>query len=48
MTVIETGEFLDRATAILTDDDRESLVAHLAANPMAGTLVAGAGGVRKT
>jgi hypothetical protein len=47
MTVIETAEFLDRADAILGNDERESLVAHLAANPEAGRVVPGTGGVRK-
>jgi len=47
MTVIETEEFIDRAAALLTDHERESLVAHLAANPEAGKLVPGTGGVRK-
>ncbi len=45
--VVEMPEFLHRANAILTEPERVALVAHLAANPVAGQLVPGTGGVRK-
>lgn len=47
MAVVEMPEFLDRAKAILTEAERTALVAHLGANPEAGQLVPGTGGVRK-
>lgn len=47
MTVVETEEFLGRARALLTDSERDNLVAHLGGNPAAGRLVPGTGGVRK-
>ena len=47
MTVVETEGFLDRSKAILTEAERDALVAHLGANPEAGPVVPGTGGVRK-
>lgn len=47
MAVMETEEFLSRSKAILTGTERSNLVAHLGANPEAGQLVPGTGGVRK-
>jgi hypothetical protein len=47
MAVVETEEFLNRAKAVLTGTERVDLVAHLGANPEAGQLVPGTGGVRK-
>ena len=47
MSVVEMPEFLDRAKAILTEAERTDMVAHLGANPEAGKLVPGTGGVRK-
>lgn len=47
MAVVEMPEFLNRAKAILTVAERTALVAHLGANPEAGQLVPGTGGVRK-
>ena len=47
MAVVETEEFLKHAKPILADTERDALVAHLAANPEAGQLVSGTGGVRK-
>jgi len=47
MAIVEMPEFLDRAKAILTEAERTALVAHLGANPEAGQLVPGTGGVRK-
>jgi hypothetical protein len=46
MAVVETEEFLNHAKAILTETERSGLVAHLRANPEAGRLVPGTGGVR--
>ena len=47
MAVVETEEFLNQSKAILTETERSDLVAHLGANPEAGQLVPGTGGVRK-
>jgi len=47
MAIVEMPEFLDRAKAILTEAERTALVAHLGANPEAGQVVPGTGGVRK-
>lgn len=47
MTVVETQEFLRRAQPLMSDAEREELVAFLAAKPEAGRIVAETGGVRK-
>ena len=47
MTVVEIDEFVDHSKTILTETERDALVAHLGANPEAGQLVPGTGGVRK-
>jgi hypothetical protein len=47
MTLVETEEFVRRSKAILTEAERDALVAHLGANPEAGQLAPGTGGVRK-
>jgi len=44
-TVVELPEFMRRAKAIMTDDERVALVNYIAANPEAG--VALGGGLRK-
>jgi hypothetical protein len=47
VTVVETPEFIRRVEKLLDDDEREALIAFLAANPTAGDLIPGTGGVRK-
>lgn len=47
VAVVETPEFISRAARLLTDDEREALIFYLAANPMSGAVVPGAGGIRK-
>ena len=44
-TVVELPEFLRRAKAIMSDEERFALVSFLAANPEAGLLLGG--GLRK-
>jgi hypothetical protein len=44
-TVVELPEFLRRARAIMSDDERVALVDHVAANPEAGVSLGG--GLRK-
>ena len=45
--MVETPEFISRADQLMTDENREELIAFLAANPTAGDLIPGTGGVRK-
>ena len=47
VTVVETPEFLTRIDKLMTNGERGQLIAYLAANPTAGALVPGTGGVRK-
>ncbi len=47
MTVVETGEFLKRVKPLLPDLERQELVAFVGANPEAGEIMPGTGGVRK-
>jgi DNA-binding transcriptional regulator YiaG len=47
VTVIETEAFARRADKLLNPEERDGLVAFLAANPTAGDLIEGTGGVRK-
>ena len=46
-TIIETPIYAHKVTAILTADEREAVAASLAADPTAGRVVRGSGGVRK-
>src|ERR1035437_3591953 len=47
MTVVETGEFLKRAKPLMSGSERTDLVAFVGANPEAGEIIPGTGGVRK-
>ena len=47
ITVAETPFFVRQAEAVWTDDERLDFVTFIAANPEAGDVVAGTGGVRK-
>jgi len=47
MTVAETAEFLKHAARLMSDVDREKLVAFVGANPEAGEIIPETGGVRK-
>jgi len=46
-TVIEAPVYSNKVSGILTDDERDSFAAFIAANPTAGSVVQGSGGVRK-
>lgn len=46
-TVVETPIFTRRADALLSREERDALIARLAAEPTAGVLIPGLGGVRK-
>ena len=47
LTVAELPEYLRAVTRLLADADRGAIVDHLAADPTAGDLIEGTGGVRK-
>lgn len=47
MTVVETPEFLAASRELFDVDQLASLISYLAEHPLAGDLIAGAGGVRK-
>jgi len=47
ITVGEMPEYVRRATKLLSESERSELIDHVAANPRAGDLVQGTGGVRK-
>ena len=47
MTVVETERFLKDTERLLAESERAKLVAFLGANPVAGEIIPGTGGVRK-
>jgi len=47
VTVAETPEYLRCAARLLSEEERIAVVAFVAANPRAGDLIRGTGGVRK-
>lgn len=47
VTVVETPEFIRQGKGLLTDAEREALIAYLAANPTAGVVIPGTGGVKE-
>ncbi|MGH9782857.1 MAG: type II toxin-antitoxin system RelE/ParE family toxin [Terriglobia bacterium] len=47
ITVVETPQFLRKASAIFQDEEQAALVAFLAANPEAGRVIPETGGLRK-
>jgi hypothetical protein len=47
ITIVETPDFTADASRLMTDENREELIAHLAPHPSAGDLFPGTGGVRK-
>ena len=44
MTVVETEEFLRRTKPLMSDAEREKLVAFMGANPEAGKIIPETGG----
>ncbi|MBT8421334.1 MAG: type II toxin-antitoxin system RelE/ParE family toxin [Gammaproteobacteria bacterium] len=46
-TIVELPEFQRRASALLTDTEKQSLIDYLAAHPRSGVIMQGTGGVRK-
>ena len=47
ITVVETPEFISRIDKLMTNEEREELITHIARSPTAGKVVKGAGGIRK-
>ena len=47
MTVVETERFLKDVEPLMSDAEREALVAFMGANPEAGQIIPETGGVRK-
>lgn len=47
LTIAEVPEYIRRAAKLLTEEERRDVVDYLAANPRAGDLIQGTGGVRK-
>jgi hypothetical protein len=47
MTVVETREFLRKASPLMSDSERADLVAFVGTNPEAGEIIPETGGVRK-
>ena len=47
ITVAEVPEYIRRAARLLSQSERDELVEYVAANPRAGDLIPGTGGVRK-
>jgi hypothetical protein len=47
ITVVETDRFLKDARPLMPESERVKLVVFVAANPQAGDLIPGTGGVRK-
>ena len=46
-TVAETPTFARQASKLFTEDEKAELIDFLAANPLAGDVVPGTGGIRK-
>ncbi|MGH9578073.1 MAG: type II toxin-antitoxin system RelE/ParE family toxin [Terriglobales bacterium] len=47
ITVAEVPEYIRRAEKLLSESERNDVIDHVAANPKAGDLIQGTGGVRK-
>jgi RelE toxin of RelE / RelB toxin-antitoxin system len=47
VSVVETNVYLARATRLMSEAEREAVIDQVAANPAAGDLIPGSGGLRK-
>lgn len=47
LTIAEVPEYIRRAEKLLTEGERREILDYLAANPKAGDIMEGTGGVRK-
>lgn len=46
-TIVELPKFQRRASALLTEAEKQKLIDYLAAHPQSGVVMQGTGGVRK-
>ena len=47
MTLVEMPEFIERAEDLLSENQRDDLLTHIASNPECGAIIPDTGGVRK-
>lgn len=47
ITIVELPEFIRKSEKLMSSEERDRLLSFLAANPTAGILIQGTGGVRK-
>lgn len=47
LTVVELPEFKRRSEALITDQEKQSIINYLALHPHAGVIMQGTGGIRK-
>ena len=47
ITIVELPEFIKQVAKILTKEEKDELLYYLSSNPKSGTLMQGAGGIRK-
>jgi hypothetical protein len=47
VTVVETPQFIEQSSQLMTEAQHDELIAFLSANPDAGDVVSGTGGIRK-
>ncbi|MCP5206758.1 MAG: type II toxin-antitoxin system RelE/ParE family toxin [Hahellaceae bacterium] len=46
-TIVELPEFIRKASGLLKEDERLSIIKYLAVHPLSGDLMQGTGGIRK-
>ncbi|MCX4026537.1 hypothetical protein H0A36_00040 [Endozoicomonas sp. SM1973] len=46
-TIVELPEFQRRASSLLSDNEKVSVINYLASHPAAGDIMSGTGGIRK-
>lgn len=47
LTIVELPEFQRRAEALITEQEKQSIINYLALHPHAGVIMKGTGGIRK-
>lgn len=47
LTIVELPEFLRRAEALISEQEKQSIINYLARHPHAGDIMQGTGGIRK-
>ena len=46
-TIVELPEFQRRATALISESEKQGIINYLAAHPQSGVVMTGTGGIRK-